>query len=392
MEKTSNLLTRLLLLLPLLLIANGKLRAQSDSLSNYNVVFDYQDAWYVYDEGYDSYIPYIAERHFDIPAHVIFCNLEQNRGYSILIKCEKEDNFLFIEGALKQKLPANKILSLSVDSLYRAYQKRQIYITIFGSREVKSKWVGVGFNKKFQKVTDKASSDTFQIKPRRVMAYKSSLSLLFFLVFGVFAYLSIANARVFSGFYNLRGVITTYSREQSLFANQALSRANVLFIILLSLILALLYIVLQSRGINVFGKRWFLQDGETTGVLLSNFFRLSIVFFVGFIVKYFFLGLLGRLFNVTKVIDLHFFKLLQSTLLFYSVFTLFVLILTVNYIPWEVILRETLIYILIAFYFARVIIIFLTINRTLPIQLLYLISYLCIVEILPTIIGLRILV
>jgi hypothetical protein len=146
---------------------------------------------------------------------------------------------------------------------------------------------------------------------------------------------------------------------------------------------------LQSIGISLLSNRWFMQDGETLGVLLANFFRLSILFFVMFIIKYFFLRILGGLFNLSKIIDLHYFKLIQTNIVFFSMAAIILLSLILGKVNVGTAISELFVYILAAFYTMRTVVIFLTINRTMPIQVLYLISYLCIVEILPIVIGIR---
>lgn len=361
---------------------------------SHTVVTDFERNWYVYDEEYKSYVPYISERHFNIPAHVVFCNLEQNLRYELLIKCEEANNFLFIEGALKRKLPVNEWLILPIDSLYQVYKKKQIYLTIYGSKDLDSKQVVIGHRVSNEATPGqkKNGEDILQILPRKLTPYQSSLSLLFLVTLCLFAYLSASYNRAFTGFFDLMGPFTVYSREQSLFASQALSRTNVLFIILLSLIFSLGYLLLKYSGLSLLGNKWFLQEGETLGILLANFFRLSILFFISLIGKYFFLGFLGGLFNLGKVVDLHYFKLIQTNTVFYSVFTVILFSMVMSVPDTKDIIKESLIYVLAIFYLMRTAIIFLTINRTMPIQILYLISYLCIVEILPIVIGLRLIV
>lgn len=370
--------------------AEKGLAATVGNNESHNLVFDFERSWYVYDEAYESYVPFIAERHFGIPAHAIFCNLEENLNYDLLIKCEEGGNFLFIEGALKRKIPTNKWLIISIRELYKNYGKKEIYLTIYGSKDVSKKSVVIG-HKRAKKLSSKEETalDSFRILPRNITPFQSSLSLLFVITLSLFTYLSSYYNRAFVGFFNVMGPFTMYSREQILFANQALSRTNVLFIILLSLTMSLIYLLLQSSGINLLGNRWFMQDGETTGVLLANFFRLSILFFVLFIVKYFFLSLIGGLFNLSKIIDLHYFKLIQSNTVFFSVITIVLFSLILGKANINAFISESLVYILSVFYLLRTIIIFLTINRTMPIQVLYLISYLCIVEMLPIVIGIR---
>lgn len=357
---------------------------------SHHTVFDFQRSWYVYDESYESYVPFITERHFKIPAHVIFCNLEENLNYDLLIKCGEEGNFLFIEGALNRKIPANKWLVIPINSLYKTYGKKEIYLTIYGSKNVNQKSVVIGHKVAKKAVgRQKVAKDSFRILPRSITPFQSSLSFLFIITLLLFTYLSNYYSRAFVGFFNLMGPFTMYSREQSLFANQALSRTNVLFIILLSLIASLIYLLLQSIGISLLSNRWFMQDGETVGILLANFFRLSILFFVMLIVKYFFLSLLGGLFDLNKIIDLHYFKLIQTNIVFFSLTVITLLSLILGKANVGDVISELFVYVLATFYTMRTVVIFLTINRTMPIQVLYLISYLCIVEIFPIMIGIR---
>jgi hypothetical protein len=147
--------------------------------------------------------------------------------------------------------------------------------------------------------------------------------------------------------------------------------------------------LLQSKGIHVFGGRTILQEGDTLGVLLSNYFRISLAVFVIMVMKYFFIGLVGQLFNLEKIVDLHYFKIVQASSLFYSALVLVLSILFMQYLPndfnWQVYLFTPI----VAFYFIRIFILYFTIIRSIPKQSLYLISYLCIVEILPVILGIR---
>lgn len=354
----------------------------------YEVIYDFKNDWYVYDESYENYIPYIAERHFNIPAHVIFCELDANKNYDLLIKCKGKNNFLFIEGSLKQKLPDNEWISFPIRNWARQYPKQKIYITIYGSSDLSTKWVGIVNKKKL--VTSASENDTLlKIQPRKKSPYRGPISVLTLVVLTFFTYLSASFERNFNGFYNVKAFFTPISREQALFANKTLSRTNVLFIILLSLIMGLLYLLLQSQNIDLISRQWFLQDGETTGVLFSNYFKVSLVVFLSFVIKYFFLLSVSRLFNITKVLDLHFFKLMQSSIIFYSILTLAVFILAMGYVKFDLNWQYSLFSLLLIFYVIRTVIIFLAINRTLSIQLLYLISYLCIVEVIPIFIGLQ---
>jgi hypothetical protein len=146
--------------------------------------------------------------------------------------------------------------------------------------------------------------------------------------------------------------------------------------------------LLLSKGINVFG-RTILQEGETGGIMLTNYFRICLFVFTALIAKFFFISFVGQLFNLEKIVDIHYFKIIQSSIIFFSALVLTVMILFMNYLPKDIDWQTILLIPIIIFYLIRFFILFFTINRVLPIQGLYIFSYLCVVEILPLILGIR---
>lgn len=350
---------------------------------------DYHDDWQVYDDRMKSYIPYISEKHLGYPSHTVFCDIQSNRGYNILVYAQKADNFLFINGSLRQKIPVGKWMVLSVDSLYRAYEQPIIYITLYGSNDIGDKKLMLGYKRSLNQKPIVLAESGITAKPRTPTPYRNYIVLVSMFILVFFSYLSNSYIRAFQRYFNLKDLFNTFVREQSSLINKPLNRMNVMFLILLSLIISLFYMLLQSKGIHVFGGRTILQEGDTLGVLLSNYFRISLAVFVIMVMKYFFIGLVGQLFNLEKIVDLHYFKIVQASSLFYSALVLALSILFMQYLPndfnWQVYLFTPI----VAFYFIRIFILYFTIIRSIPKQSLYLISYLCIVEILPVILGIR---
>ncbi|WP_188765753.1 DUF4271 domain-containing protein [Emticicia aquatilis] len=355
----------------------------------YFLVHDYHDDWQVYNDRMKAYIPYISEQHLGYPSHTVFCDIQSNRGYSILVYAQKADNFLFINGSLRQKIPVGKWIVLSVDSLYRAYEQPTIYITLYGSNDIDDKKLMLGYKRSLNQKPIVLAESGITAKPRTPAPYRNYIVLVSMFILVFFSYLSNSYIRAFQRYFNFKDLFNTFVREQSFLINKPLNRMNVMFIILLSLIISLFYMLLQSKGIHVFGGRAILQEGDTLGVLLSNYFRISLAVFVILVMKYFFIGLVGQLFNLEKVVDLHYFKIIQASSLFYSALVIVLLVLFMDYFPhdfnWQVYLFTPI----VVFYLIRFFILYFTIIRSIPIQSLYLISYLCIVEILPVILGIR---
>ena len=373
----------------LLIISSKSFATTVGPNEQYFLVHDYHDDWQVYDDRMKSYIPYISEKHLGYPSHTVFCDIQSNRGYNILVYAQKADNFLFINGSLRQKIPVGKWIVLSVDSLYRAYEQPIIYITLYGSNDIDDKKLMLGYKRSLNQKPIVLAESGITAKPRTPTPYRNYIVLVSMFILVFFSYLSNSYIRAFQRYFNLKDLFNTFVREQSSLINKPLNRMNVMFLILLSLIISLFDMLLQSKGIHVFGGRTILQEGDTLGVLLSNYFRISLAVFVIMVMKYFFIGLVGQLFNLEKIVDLHYFKIVQASSLFYSALVLVLSILFMQYLPndfnWQVYLFTPI----VAFYFIRIFILYFTIIRSIPKQSLYLISYLCIVEILPVILGIR---
>ncbi len=374
----------------LLLLISSKLFATTVGPDNqYFLVHDYHDDWQVYNDRMKAYIPYIMEQHLAYPSHTLFCDIQSNRGYNLLVYSKKADNFLFINGSLRQKIPVGKWIVLNVDSLYRVYEQPTIYITLYGSNSIDDKTLLLGYKRSLGQKPIVLAESGITAKPRKPAPYRNYLVMVSMFILVMFSYLSNSYVRAFQRYYNVRDLFNTLVREQSFLINKPLSRMNIMFVILLSLIMGLFYMLLQSKGIYIFGGRTILQEGETLGVLSSNYFRICLAVFVILIAKYFFINLVGQLFNLEKVVDLHYFKIIQSSIIFFTAMVLVLLVLFMEYFPhdfnWQVYLFAPV----VIFYLIRFFILYFTISRSVPIQSLYLISYLCIVELLPVILGIR---
>lgn len=358
--------------------------------NRYNLVHDYKDEWQVYDATQKLYLPYVREQNFDYTAHTVIINAEDFPYATLLLKSDDNSNFLFINGALIQKMQQGKWKVFKINELKSKYKSRDLYITLYGGENAANKVVQIGYPSRKNQISEKdVISHSVNIKPRTNLPYKSTFVVIFIVTLVLASFLSNSYPRAFQRFYNVKDMLSFLVREQSFLINKPLNRTNMLFVILLSIITGFLYIIVQSKGINLIDNRFIFQDGQTFGLLLSHFLKLSILFFILFVFKFFLINTIGRLFNLDKVVEIHFFKLIQSTLYFFSLMLIVLLVLFNIYVFSETFIEKYFLLILAIFYSFRTIIIYFTINRTINVQSLYLISYLCIVEVLPIIIGLR---
>ncbi|GAB3991705.1 hypothetical protein GCM10028807_22470 [Spirosoma daeguense] len=353
----------------------------------YYPVHDFREDFQVYDEGAKAYIPYIVEQHADQIALSAYIDLESNRNYSLLIST-KEDGYLFINAALKRKLVANQWQILRIDSLYRLYRQPEIFLTIYGAPGIDGKQLFIGYPKSTTQKQVVLRDDNLSVRPRPQTVYANFLGLGLLFLLASHAFLYSLYHRAFLRFYSLRDLLSLRAQEESFLINRPLSGTNTLFVLNLSFVIAYLIIFVQSRNLDVFASRRLLLGETNLGWLIGEFFLLSTAAFFSLMGKYISLEVIGGLYKLQGIVYVHYFKILQASLLFFSFLTILLAIVAYNLplVEWP---ASLLIFLLTVFYVARLALLYVVIRSQEPIKNLYLFSYLCIVELIPLIIGLR---
>ncbi|WP_420150865.1 DUF4271 domain-containing protein [Spirosoma sp.] len=355
--------------------------------NRYYPVHNFYDDFQVYDEAAKAYIPYIAEQHADQTALSAYIDIESNRHYSLLIS-SRQDGYLFINAALKRKLHANQWQILSIDSLYRIYRQPEVFLTIYGSPGVEDKQLFIGYPKSATQKPVVLSDDNLSVRPRPQPFYTNFLGVGLFFLLATHAFLFTIYHRAFQRFYSFRDLISLRAPDDSFLINRPLSSVNMLFTLNLSFVIAYLIVFVQSRNLEVFASRTLLLSERQFGWVASEFLLLTAIAFMSLIGKYVVLEVIGGLYKLQSIVNVHYFKLVQSSLLFFTVLTVVLSIIAYN-LPTLLLSQTTLIPLLVGFYIARLVLLYFVIRSLEPIKNLYLFSYLCIVELIPLIIGLR---
>ncbi|MVM31535.1 DUF4271 domain-containing protein [Spirosoma sp. HMF4905] len=353
----------------------------------YYPVHDFHDDFQVYDERAKAYVPYIVELHADQTALSVYVDLESNRHYSLMIATQK-DGYLFINAALKRKLRADQWQVLNIDSLYRLYRQPEIFLTIYGAPGLNDKQLFIGYPKSATQKPVVLRDDNLSVRPRARTIYDNFIGLGLLFLLTTHAFLYSFYHRAFHRFYSLRDLVSMRAQDDSFLINRPLSSTNTLFALNLSFVIAYLIVLIQSRNIDMFASRTLLLGEQHMGWLLGEFFLLSGVAFLSLIGKYVALEIMGGLYKLEEVVNVHYFKILQASLLFFTSLTLLLAVIAYNTSTtiWS---QNALLLPLIGFYAARLTLLYFVIRSVDPIKNLYLFSYLCIVELIPLIIGLR---
>ncbi len=358
---------------------------------NYSLVHDFNKDWLVYDYKLGNFIPFIASIHADYPAKTIFIDKDNFEPYELLIKSENKESFIFVNGSLFKKISKDKWEILHVNQLPALNKENETCITLY-SVDAQPRFIAqIAFAKNSTKesVISQVSNNRFIMKPRKGKINYNGIITCFLFIFAIGTILSGSYSRAFGRFFNFNELFNFIIRDTSFLINKPLSRINMAFVILLSFLTAYVLFVISGIGTekSIFDQLFF--KGVQYYFQIANFFILALLSFISYLLKLFFLRISGKLFNLDRTVELHFFRIIQYNLVVFTILAIMLFILKVLYLPLDINYYTLVVSVATLIYLGRFINLALTINRTVQVSTLYLISYLCVVEILPITIGLK---
>jgi hypothetical protein len=360
--------------------------------NRYNIIHNFENDWTEYDKDLEAYTPYISENNNTNKVFSVKINLNDYPGAFLVIKTNQKDNYLFFDNRLKKSLSTDKWVVYSIKEIIKELKKGETILSIFGSNSPDKNTVFIGYpTSQAISVVEKTKNSFLNLIPRGNSHLNSSLVFVFFINIIMLSFVATNYTKAFKKYYSFKDLSAFIPKENSFLINKPMDRPNMMFIILLSLISGFIIMLSQSNGLSFFKENFFFQNGNTFGILTTNFFKICLLIYVSFVLKYFYINLMGKLFNIKKIVDIHYFKIIQTTIYYFSIVLTILLIGFNTHIKIGLEFKYLFTLVLIIFYLLRTLLIYFTINRVGNIKTLYLISYLCIVEVFPIVLGIRIL-
>jgi hypothetical protein len=235
-------------------------------------------------------------------------------------------------------------------------------------------------------------SDNAPLKLANRSGLGNFIILAALLIVALYAFLWNYHPKAFNSYYSLKSLFSFSFKEDTVFVSRPLSRISMLFIFAHSMLLSYLYILIQksSGGLSINDR--FLQAATSFVDLFSYFFIATAIVFGLIVAKYVFISLLGNLFNLSKIVHMHFFEYLLYSRVFYTIIVAAVFVVYISYPTFLPQAIEEIIFIIVVFNFIRLFIINFALNRFTSVKNLYLFSYLCATELTPLLIGIKVLI
>ena len=358
--------------------------------SRYYLVRDLKHDWLAYSQKYKNYVPYSRGVNETELSASLLVDLLENRRYVLLVSTARQ-NYLFIEGALQRQLVPGTWLTLDIDSLRQVYRKSEVLLTLYGSPGIEDKTVLIGHPRRGQnaRVERKQNLPIINIKPLRTTPFEdfSILLLLLLLILTLFAYTS--SPSLFRRFVRPNDFFDRSNRNDFYNFTKPYTPFVVMVALFISAVMAYLVLFLTHFDLELFYTAGFLSEGDTLPELLLNQLNLTIACLALFFLKYLLMNLVGSVLNLGRTVNTHYLKALQMSYIFYAfnVMAFFALLLpNPLWLEWS---RPYLIYGFLFYYMVRVLVLYLFSDNTGRVINLYLFSYLCVVEIVPIIIGVK---
>lgn len=385
-------ISRLLnVLISLLSAACWPLSASADLVAGidgpYSVVHDFKNDWLVYSDNYGNYIPYTQSLHENTASVSLLTDLVKNRHYDLLIKVSK-DTYLFIDGTLQQKMPTDQWTVISMDSLFRKIRKNEVILTLYGGAGgIAGKSVVLAYLKKQESSTaESAPSSIIRLKPKQLSQIPNFTVLILFFIVLVNALsfnLSPADYR-----RNINPLSLLENVVKSSTLNKPFEYTNFLLAVQYCLVSAFLVLFLINHGKDA--TLTFLSSNGSLGELLFDYIQLVVMTFVLLHVKYLFMFFIGHVLNLKEIISTHYLKIIQSGSIYFGALCLAAIILFSQFPAYYTFLSDHIEFVITAFYLVRVFVLYVVLLHKGTFINPYLFSYLCVTEVIPLIIGIKI--
>ncbi|MCF0058912.1 DUF4271 domain-containing protein [Dyadobacter sp. CY356] len=353
-------------------------------------VYDYQNDWLVYSNQYKNYVPFSKGINEGTKSVSLYIDLLKNRRYFLLVKADNE-SYLFLEGALQKKIIAGQWLELNIDSLFRIYKKEELLLSVYGNAGIDDKDVLI-CHKKSQDasgIIERTASTLINIKPINFSPFGNFSILAMLVILILNAWIFNVNPLAFSRLINPLEFFNNDPREQLSKLNKPYSNTVIFLVIIVSMLMAFMLVFFANNKLNLFSVSAILSEESNLIQFLVDFFMLSTIFFVLTYGKFIFMVLVGQMLNLDKLVETLFLKIIQSSYFFYVALFLLVFMLSLNNAIWLVPLRPYILFPFLIFYVTRFFTLYVVTKPPASFINLYLFSYLCVIEIIPLIIGIK---
>ena len=357
----------------------------------YGLVHDLKAELLVYDEDYETFLPYVRGTPFPSNAASFWLPLRQYQSYLLLVAAPEGSSLLINQNVVAHYSRAGSHV-YPIDSLRSQYGDSclvTLYRQPLSLQQVQLAVVG----QQTLPITDEShiGERYLKIEARPSRGFNDFFVLVLVVLMAGLALLRNLFPRVFLSYYSLGEVLSTRTSMNTAFTYKLGGPGQLLFIVVYSALFGFLLMVLLNAAGYWPELGWLGPDSHFSDYMWS-WLRLTGLVLLLQLLKYFMLQITAGVFNFQEFASIHYFDFLRVSQMFFSVLLAAVAVVFLS-LPMQVpVGAEVLLKVLLIFALLRVGFIFFKLMQLADFRKTYLFSYLCATEILPLLVGLKLLV
>lgn len=354
-----------------------------------------EDQWLIYDDSYKDYVPYLRRQYGLQPTVSLVLDLEKYRRYSLLLQVPKTTH-IFVQSRLSRTLRASSRMVLSIDSLQRKYNASSVLLTLYQPgvhTELPLAQIVYVADKMTAKsgVAIRPANKTSQPKLRPASDFRDFATVTAILLLIFYTFLLNYYPKAFERNFSLQSLTALDLRGDMAFMAKPLNPTNLLFLTSHSMLLSLFYMIGQRYSSGYFANLLPFEASETFSGLCAYFLVFTVFLFAMLVGKYLFIYAMGVVFDMGKTTSPHYHEYLVFSRLFFLFAVLVQFVLLITYPQWLWWLMPLMLVSIVILNIIRTLIIGTVLNKLTSFRNLYLFSYLCTTELIPLLVGVKLL-
>lgn len=344
-----------------------------------------------YSESYETYLPYLAGQASSSNAAVLQLRPQENSAYNLALKAQ-ERTAVLINNQIVDYIADTSVRLYSFDSLASLYPDSSILSLYHPNLDLSQVKLSLVSKQPYTRNVEQQDigKDFLQMLWRPEAVFNNFFIVAALVLLAGFAVLRSVYPKVFSSYYNLERAFATRVRDEPNFQMKLSGRGHLAYLIHYSLLFSFLLLLVVRFQQYIPAELDFLLNASFI-TLLSRWLLLAAAVFLFQLVKYILLQLMAGIFNLKDFAGIHFFDFLRISLFFYTFLFAGVIVLYWAVGGGTLAGAGILLKVAVGFGILRVLIIYLKLVQAASFRKTYLFSYLCTTEILPLLIGLRLL-
>jgi len=354
--------------------------------AKYEVIKDLNREWITVGED-NRYVPYIEKSMADVPVVGVSLDLSRYTGNQLLV-CMPANSTLLVGKKISDYRALASCVSLDIDSLQQVNGQSKLFISVYQPRK-NFEEVGLWVVQELTAVQARAAN---LVSERNFSLLNDFFVIGLLILLILYAILINQYPKIFRNLYSLSRVFSLKVREENS-RIRLINEAHVLFLVHHCILLGFLFIVLVSTTQLLSPELPFLNfQPASFGEYMLLWAKISVLAFGIIWAKYIIVMLFGTLFKLRQLRYLHMLDFMRMSLIFGAIiFSLLIVVFAgVGYSASYYF--NLLIYLFVGLAGIRVIILYFRLFSNASFRNIYLISYLCVAEVIPLLVSLELLV